>query len=205
MVDASDEDGSSLSFNSGGAVASFRRRPSSWRPPLVLAMISPECPPPRVSLIVDFSLPWRLWGTRRRLWRMAACPRDWGCNYLTPKKEGREPTPERVGPVRTAQPSWALLGSFSDQFSPRSISCTLYHWPLQLWALDVITSATKLRDLYAWTSSLFISVLRSSHAITLVLATFGGKFSHLTHEFLQKRSPWLSCKTFSELVASSLI
>jgi hypothetical protein len=54
MVDASDEDGSSLSFNSGGAVASSQRPPSSWRTPLLLAMISPEYPPPRVSLVVDF-------------------------------------------------------------------------------------------------------------------------------------------------------
>jgi hypothetical protein len=53
MVDASDEDGSSLSFNSRGAVASSRRPPSSWRPPLGLAMISPKCTPPRVSLVVD--------------------------------------------------------------------------------------------------------------------------------------------------------
>jgi hypothetical protein len=53
IVDASDEDGSSLSFNSGGAVASSRRPPSSWRPPLGFAMVSPECPPPRVSLVVD--------------------------------------------------------------------------------------------------------------------------------------------------------
>jgi hypothetical protein len=53
MVDASDEDGSSLSFNSGGAMASSLRPPSSWGPPLGLAMISLECPPPRVSLIVD--------------------------------------------------------------------------------------------------------------------------------------------------------
>jgi hypothetical protein len=53
MVDASDEDGSSLSFNSGGVVASSRRPPSSWRPPLGLAMVSPECPPPRVSLVVN--------------------------------------------------------------------------------------------------------------------------------------------------------
>jgi hypothetical protein len=53
MVDASDEDGSSLSFNSGGAVASAWRPPSLWRPPLGLAMISPEYPPPMVSLVVD--------------------------------------------------------------------------------------------------------------------------------------------------------
>jgi hypothetical protein len=53
MVDAFDEDGSSLSFNSGGIVASFRRPPSSWRPPMGLAMFSPECPPPKVSLVVD--------------------------------------------------------------------------------------------------------------------------------------------------------
>jgi hypothetical protein len=54
MVDASDEDGSSLSFNSGGAVAGSQRPPSSCRPPLGSAMISPEYPPPRVSLVVDF-------------------------------------------------------------------------------------------------------------------------------------------------------
>jgi hypothetical protein len=52
MADAS-EDGSSLSFNSGGAVARSRLPPSSWRPPLGLAMISPNCPPPKVSLVVD--------------------------------------------------------------------------------------------------------------------------------------------------------
>jgi hypothetical protein len=72
MVDASDEDGSSLSFNSGGAVASSLRPPSSWRPPFGLAMISLEYPPPRVSLVVnslflggsegldDISSEWRL-------------------------------------------------------------------------------------------------------------------------------------------------
>jgi hypothetical protein len=77
MVDASDEDGSSLSFNSGGVVASFQRPPSSWRPPLGLVMISLECPPPRVSLVVDhlflggsegldvFSGKWRLAPTIR--------------------------------------------------------------------------------------------------------------------------------------------
>jgi hypothetical protein len=53
MVDASDEDGSSLSLNSSDAVASSQCPPSSWRPPLGLAMISLECPPPRVSLVVD--------------------------------------------------------------------------------------------------------------------------------------------------------
>jgi hypothetical protein len=34
MVDASNKDGSSLSFNSGSAVASSWRPPSLWRPPL---------------------------------------------------------------------------------------------------------------------------------------------------------------------------
>jgi hypothetical protein len=53
MVDASDEDGSLLSFNSSGAMASSQRPPSSWRPPLGLAMISLECSPPRVSLVVE--------------------------------------------------------------------------------------------------------------------------------------------------------
>jgi hypothetical protein len=53
MVDASDEDGSSLSLNFDGVVASSRCPLSSWRPPLGLAMISLECPPPRVCLIVD--------------------------------------------------------------------------------------------------------------------------------------------------------
>jgi hypothetical protein len=46
-------------------------------------------------------------------------------------------------------PSWAFLGSISAQFAPRSISCILDHWPLQLWTLDVVISVTKLRDLYA--------------------------------------------------------
>jgi hypothetical protein len=53
MMDVSDEDGSSLSFNFGGVVASSRRPPSSWRPPLGLVMIYLECPPPIVSLVVD--------------------------------------------------------------------------------------------------------------------------------------------------------
>jgi hypothetical protein len=57
MVDASDVDGSSLSFNSGDVVASSRRPPSSWRPPLGLEMIYLEFPPPRVSLIVDLIFP----------------------------------------------------------------------------------------------------------------------------------------------------
>jgi hypothetical protein len=56
-VDASDEDGSSFFFNSGGTVASSRCPPSSWRTPLDLVMISPECPSPRVSLVVDSLFP----------------------------------------------------------------------------------------------------------------------------------------------------
>jgi hypothetical protein len=52
MVDASDEDGSSLSFNSGGTVAR-PWRPPSWRPPLGSVMIYLECSPLRVSLVVD--------------------------------------------------------------------------------------------------------------------------------------------------------
>jgi hypothetical protein len=57
MVDASNEDGSSLSFSSGSTVASSQRPPSSWRPPLGLVMIYPECPPPRVSRVVDSLFP----------------------------------------------------------------------------------------------------------------------------------------------------
>jgi hypothetical protein len=53
MVDASDEDGSSLSFISDDAVAISQHPPSLWRPPLGLVMISLKCPPPRVSLVVD--------------------------------------------------------------------------------------------------------------------------------------------------------
>jgi hypothetical protein len=53
MVDVSNEDGSSLSINSGGAMASSRRPPSSCRPPLILAMITRKCPTPRVSLVVN--------------------------------------------------------------------------------------------------------------------------------------------------------
>jgi hypothetical protein len=53
MVDASDEDGSSLSFNSGGTMAISRRPPFSLRPPLGLAMIYLKYRLPRVSLIVN--------------------------------------------------------------------------------------------------------------------------------------------------------
>jgi hypothetical protein len=45
MVDAFDEDGSLLSFKSGGSAASSQCPTSSWRPPLCLAMVSLECPP----------------------------------------------------------------------------------------------------------------------------------------------------------------
>jgi hypothetical protein len=55
MVDTSDEYGSSLSFNSGSVVGSSQHPPSSWRPPLGLAMIYLECPPPRVPLVVGLS------------------------------------------------------------------------------------------------------------------------------------------------------
>jgi hypothetical protein len=57
--------------------------------------------------------------------------------------------PKGAGPVQTGRPAWALLGSVSAQFAPRSISCTLDYCPLQLWALDVVISTIKLRDLYA--------------------------------------------------------
>jgi hypothetical protein len=59
------------------------------------------------------SLPWWLWGTRWRLWWMAASPRDLGSTYLTPKKGGREPAPERVGPIQPGRPAWALSGRFA--------------------------------------------------------------------------------------------
>jgi hypothetical protein len=144
MVDASDEDGSSLSFNSGDAVASSRRPPSSWRPPLGLAMISLECPPPRVSLVVD---PLFLGGSKE----LDNVSGEW---RLAPAKLNTE---ER-GTRTAARRGWAGpngpagLGSSGLGFGPigpQSISCTLDHWPLQLWALDVVISAIKLRDLYA--------------------------------------------------------
>jgi hypothetical protein len=68
---------------------------------------------------------------------------------LNTEERGHEPALERAGPIGMGRPAWALLGSVSDQFAPRSISCTLDHGPLQLWALDIVISATKLRDLYA--------------------------------------------------------
>jgi hypothetical protein len=61
---------------------------------------------------------------------MAACTRDKGCTYLTPSKERPEPVPEGAGPVRMGRPAWALLGSISAQFAPRSIFCTLDYCPL---------------------------------------------------------------------------
>jgi hypothetical protein len=101
---------------------------------------------PRVSLVVDFLF---LGGSEgldgvSSEWRLA---HGLGLHHLTPSKGGPEPAPEGAGSV---------------QFAPRSISCTLDYCPLQLWALDVVISATKLGDLYAWTSSLFILVLGSS-------------------------------------------
>jgi hypothetical protein len=161
MVDASDEDGSSLSFNSGGALASSQRPPSSWRPPLGLAMISLECPSPRVSLVVDSLFLGGFEGLDgvSGEWRPFSAIR---VHELNTEERGSQTDTRTVGPVRLGRLAWALLGSVSAQFAPWSTSCTLDHWPLQLWALDVVISAIKLRDLYALTSSLFISVLRSS-------------------------------------------
>jgi hypothetical protein len=72
-----------------------------------------------------------------------------GLRLLNNEERGTRTAPEGARPVRMGRPAWALLGSVSAQFAPRSISCTLDHWPLQLWALDVVISAIKLRDLYA--------------------------------------------------------
>jgi hypothetical protein len=72
-----------------------------------------------------------------------------GFHILNTEERGREPPPEWVGSVSMGRPSWAFLGSISAQFAPRSISCILDHWSLQLWTLDVVISVTKLRDLYA--------------------------------------------------------
>jgi hypothetical protein len=72
-----------------------------------------------------------------------------GFHVLKIEERGREPTPEWVGPVGMGQPAWAFLGSVLAHFYPRSIFCILDHGPLQLWALDVVISATKLNDLYA--------------------------------------------------------
>jgi hypothetical protein len=172
MVDASDGDGSSLSFNSGGVVASSRRPPSSWRPPLGLAMISPECPPPRVSLVVDLLFLDNSEG-------LDDISGEWpfymrlGLHLLNTEERGTRTAAIRGSAGPNGPVDLGLLGSVSAQLSPRSISCTLDHWPLQLWALDVVTSTIKLRDLYAWTSSLW----------TLV-----GMWSELL-DWLAKRSP----------------
>jgi hypothetical protein len=76
-------------------------------------------------------------------------PMRLGLHLLNTEERGRKPTPERVGSVGLGRPAWAFLGSVSAQFSPRSISCILDQWALQLWTLDVVISTTKLRDLYA--------------------------------------------------------
>jgi hypothetical protein len=76
-------------------------------------------------------------------------PTRLGFHILNTEERGCEPAPERARPVGLGRPTRALLSSVSAQFAPRSISCTLDHWPLQLWALDVVIFAVKLRDLYA--------------------------------------------------------
>jgi hypothetical protein len=133
MVDASNEDGSSLSFNFGGTVASSRRPPSSWRPPLGLAMISLECPPPRVSLIVDLLF----LGSSEEL--TGVCGR----------KRGAEPPPEGAGPTDLGRSAWDVPSPISAHLVTHFVFCILDHGPLQLWALDVAISAAKFRDLYA--------------------------------------------------------
>jgi hypothetical protein len=142
-----------------------------------------------------------------------------GLHLLNTEERGPELPPEGVGPVRTGQPTWAVLGSGSAQIAPRSIFCTLDHWPLQLWALDVVISATKLRDLYAWISSLFISILgsspfkhigpchlwrqvahgRSSLIVLQNVLRTSCIFHHLIREFLQKHyTP--KCTSNGELI-----
>jgi hypothetical protein len=70
-----------------------------------------------------------------------------GFHVVNTEERGRELTPERGMAVSMGWPAWAFLGSVSAQLYPCSISCTLDHWPIQLWALDIIISATKLRIL----------------------------------------------------------
>jgi hypothetical protein len=76
-------------------------------------------------------------------------PTQLGFHLFNTEERGPEPPPEGAGPVGMGRLAWAFLGSVSAHFSPRSIFCILDHGTLQLWALDVVISTIKLRDLYA--------------------------------------------------------
>jgi hypothetical protein len=206
------------SFNSGGAVASSRHPPSLWRPPLGLAMISLslECPPPRVSLVVDPLL----LGDSEELdgvsdeWRLAHTIRV--PQTLHQRKGGPNRHQKGLG-----WPAWAFPGPVLTHLVSRFVFCILDHGPLNcgLW-----TSLSPWPSWGVFMHDLLVFSSRSSgvlHSSTLVLTTFGGKFAHgrsslidlqnvlqtscifphLIHEFLQKHSiP--KCTSNGELVIS---
>jgi hypothetical protein len=188
------EDGSSLSFDSGGAVASSRRPPSSWWPPLGLAMIYLECPPPKGLLSSLAALTgldnvfgeWRLSHAIR-----VASTQHWVKGDPNRHKSGlgRSERADRPRPFLCRFGSILLPAAHLDIFHLAPFICVILRssssqlsWGIFMHELPMFSSRSS-------------GVLHSS---TLVLATFGGNFAH-------GRAPWLSCKTFYELVASSLI
>jgi hypothetical protein len=76
-------------------------------------------------------------------------PTRLGFHELNIEERRPEPPPERVGLTGLGRPSWAFPGPVSAHLVTRFVFCILDHGPLQLWALDVVISATKLRGLYA--------------------------------------------------------
>jgi hypothetical protein len=177
-MDASDEDGSPLSFNSVGTMASSRRFPSSWRPPLGLAMISLECSPRRVSLVDDLLF---LGGSEE----LDGASGEWWLAHAirVPHTQHR-----RKGGATDTKTTWAdltrptNLGPFwagsGPSFSPRLIM-TFCTWPPLFVSFLGRHPRDQDRGIFMHElpvfSSRFSGVLHSS---TLVLATFGGKFAH---------------------------
>jgi hypothetical protein len=76
-------------------------------------------------------------------------PARLGFHVLNTEERGPEPSSEETRPIGLGRPAWAFPGPVSAHLVTRFVFCILNHSPLLLWALDVVISATKLRDLYA--------------------------------------------------------
>jgi hypothetical protein len=174
MVDVSDEEGSSLSFNSSGTVVSSRHSPSSWRPPLGLAMISLECPPPRVFLVVDLLF----LGSSKGLYGVSG---EWWlahvirvASYYHRAKGGPNRHKNGLGRSKRAYRPGPFPGWFGPILLPAAHLDILHLAPF----ICVILRSSSPRSSWGiFMHEVLIFSSRSSgvlHSSTLVLATFGG-------------------------------
>jgi hypothetical protein len=198
MVDASDEDGSSLSFNFGGVVASSWRPPSSWWPPLGLEMISPECPLPRVSLVIDLLF----LGSSEGL---DGVSREWpfytwlGLHPLNTEERGTQTTARRgwAGPNGPAS-----LGSSGLSFGPTFSTVHL----LQFGSLAPSIVGFGRRYLRDQVEGFLCMNFQPFHLSPREFSIQGHwSLPPLEASWHVVGAPWLTCKTFSELDASFLI